>query len=311
VEYHLYRFSKEEELEDLVEANSKKIFGEDSFYFNVKTRLKSPGGMVSIPDGYAVTLTKPYRWFVVEAELSSHPIYEHVVSQLTKFINGLKNSETRKSLVKSLHDAITSDPVQEAWIKQRLGSGEVYKFLNDVIDDPPELVVLIDEKTIELEEALSGLPLREKYAIEFKVYEREGVGLRNILSFDSLLRNTKEGKAGSVARARSAVATRKSLPKGSITSQSAYTIPILESLIEMGGTGKTRDVLSKVFEKMKDRLTEADMETLQSGRDTRWLNHAMWERFSMVKRGLLKYKSQLGVWEITDDGRAYLKSNKS
>jgi restriction endonuclease Mrr len=59
------------------------------------------------------------------------------------------------------------------------------------------------------------------------------------------------------------------------------------------------------------RATEADMETLQSGRDTRWLNYAIWERFRMVKKGLLKPKSQSGVWEITDDGRAYLKSNKS
>jgi len=307
VEYHLYRFSKEEELEDLVEANSKKIFGEDSFYFNVKTRLKSPAGIISIPDGYAMTFTKPYRWFVVEAELSSHPIYEHVVSQLTKFINGLRNPETRRSLVKSLHDAITSDPVQEAFIKKRLESGEVYKFLNDVIDDPPELVVMIDKKTDELEEALSGLPLSEKYAMEFKVYEREGVGLRNILSFDSLPRSGKEMKVGSAAHARSAVATRKSLPKGSITSQSAYTIPILESLVEMGGKGKTQDILSKVFEKMKDRLTEADRETLPSGRDTRWSNHAMWERFKMIKNGYLKPKSQFSIWEITDEGRAYIK----
>jgi hypothetical protein len=320
VEYHLYRFPKEEELEELVEANSKKIFGDDSIYFNVKTRFKSPSGMVSIPDGYAITLTKPYKWFIVEAELSSHPIYEHVVSQLTKFINGLKNSETRKSLVKSLHDIITSDPVQEAWIKSRLGSGEVYKFLNDLIDDPPKLVVVIDEKTSELEEALSGLPLSEKYAMEFKVYEREGVGLRNILSFDSLLRNSSNVKRsssragsemkGSSALARAAALTRKSLPKGSITSQSAYTTPILESLVEMGGTGKTRDVLSKVFDKMKDHLTEADMRTLPSGRDTRWSNHAMWERFKMMKKGLLKPKSQSGVWEISDEGRAYLKSDR-
>ena len=311
VEYHPYRFSKEEELEDLVEVNSKKIFGEDSFYFNVKTKLKSPAGIISIPDGYAVTLTKPYRWFVVEAELSSHPVYEHVVSQLTKFINGLRNSETRRSLVTSLHDTIISDPVQEAWIKQRLGSGEVYKFLNDVIDHPPELVVMIDEKTDELEEALSGLPLSEKYAMEFKVYEREGVALRNILSFDSLLRSGKGAKAGSIARARSSVSTRKSLPKGSITSQSAYTIPILESLVEMGGKGKTRDVLLKVFEKMKDSLTEADLETLPSGKDTRWSNHAMWERFKMIKDGYLKPKLQLGVWEITEEGRFHIKTSKN
>jgi hypothetical protein len=302
VEYNLYRFSKEEELESLVEENSKKIFGEDSIYFNLKKTLRSQSGIGSIPDGYVITLRKPYKWYIVEAELSSHPIYEHVVSQLTKFINGIKNSDTRKSLVKSFHDLITSDTVQEAWIKQKLDSGEVYKFLNDLVDDPPYLLVVIDEKTGELEEALSGLPLSNKQAIEFKVYERKGSDLKNIISFESLRSDgkRKEPEPGS----------GKKIPKGSITSQSSYTLPILESLVEMGGSGKTRDVLSKVFEKMKEHLTEADMGTLQNGRDTRWSNHAMWERFNMTKKGLMKKNSPSGFWEITEEGRAYLNRSR-
>ena len=52
VEYRSCTPSSEAELEEFVEAHTKRIFGEDSLYFPVKTRLKSLGGVGSIPDGY-------------------------------------------------------------------------------------------------------------------------------------------------------------------------------------------------------------------------------------------------------------------
>ena len=48
--------------------------------------------IASLPDAYVITLSKPYQWFVVENELSAHPVYSHIVPQLMKFINGIKNS---------------------------------------------------------------------------------------------------------------------------------------------------------------------------------------------------------------------------
>jgi|GEM_PF-6360289 len=49
VEYRSWTSSSEAELESFVEAHSKHIFGEDSLYFPVKTRLRSLGGVGSIP----------------------------------------------------------------------------------------------------------------------------------------------------------------------------------------------------------------------------------------------------------------------
>jgi len=45
VEYRSWIPSSEAELESFIEAYSKRIFGEDSLYFSVKTRLKSLGGV--------------------------------------------------------------------------------------------------------------------------------------------------------------------------------------------------------------------------------------------------------------------------
>ena len=90
------------------------------------------------------------------------------------------------------------------------------------------------------------------------------------------------------------------------TPQHAYRIPILEALEQLGGRASMRDVLNLVYEKMKDRLTEDDLKPLSSGGDIRWANTAQWERYNMVREGLLKSDSPRGVWEITEVGRAYL-----
>jgi len=94
-EYRSWIPSSEAELERFVEEHSKRIFGEDSLYFSVKTKLKSLGGVGSIPDGYVLGLSKSYQWSIVEVELSSHPIFNHIVPQLNKFVQGIKDPDSR------------------------------------------------------------------------------------------------------------------------------------------------------------------------------------------------------------------------
>lgn len=291
VEYKYWTTSSEEELETIVERHSKRIFGEDSLYFSVKTKLKSIGGVGSIPDGYVLTLSKPRRWFIVEVELSKHPIFNHIVSQLNKFVQGIRDPNSRKSIVRALYDEIMSDVVIEAYVKKKLESGEIYRFLTETIDKPPVLVVVIDEKTRELEEACNSVPIADKRVVEFKVFERVDAGIKNAFLFEPIEEKLKPPEP--------------SHPKGAITPQSEYTMPILESLIEMGGSGRVGDVLDKVYEKMKNRLTPADLEPVPTGRDIRWKNHAKFERLSLRIEGYLKTGSPRGIWEITEKGRAY------
>lgn len=87
-------------------------------------------------------------------------------------------------------------------------------------------------------------------------------------------------------------------------SQDAYRGPILVALRELGGSGSMADVLDRVFEKVEDRLTEADRERLPSGTDVRWRNTAAWERYQMVEEGLLRPDSPRGTWELTEAGAA-------
>jgi restriction system protein len=96
------------------------------------------------------------------------------------------------------------------------------------------------------------------------------------------------------------------LPSGICTPQSAYCQPILKALYEMGGSGRTGDVLVRLEQLMRGVLNEADYELYPHTRVQRWSKFAQWERDTMVKEGLLKSNSAYGIWEITEAGRKAL-----
>ena len=95
-------------------------------------------------------------------------------------------------------------------------------------------------------------------------------------------------------------------PDGRITSQKEYEVPLLEALIEAEGKGKVSDICNKVQEKMKSKLKPADYEKLKDGRNIRWKNTTQWARQKLIDNGFMKSDSPRGIWEITDEGKAYL-----
>ncbi len=102
------------------------------------------------------------------------------------------------------------------------------------------------------------------------------------------------------------------LPRGLRTPEQAYRIPILKALVELGGEAPMQEVLKKVYEQMKTILKPVDLEPLPSDpkKNPRWKNTAMWERFNMVRDGLLRGDSPRGIWAITERGREYLYYHK-
>ena len=106
-------------------------------------------------------------------------------------------------------------------------------------------------------------------------------------------------------KAKRAPRTQK-LKRGQKTPQDAYVLPILQVLDEMGGRGAVPDVLDGVGQLMADDLNEHDRSTVKSG-DIRWRNTAQWARNRMKEQGLLAAGSRRGTWEITEEGRVYLR----
>ncbi len=150
----------EAKFEELVNEHTQEIFGPSADYFNLKTKSRSETGIASIPDGYLITFEdQRARWYIVEIELSSHSVYEHVVTQASKFKTSLQNLENRKRLADILYDEIKSNPSRTQRLRHRLGDEEIYYFLNDLLSREPSLLIVIDSETKELEAAVNALRL--------------------------------------------------------------------------------------------------------------------------------------------------------
>jgi len=101
------------------------------------------------------------------------------------------------------------------------------------------------------------------------------------------------------------------LRKGLRTPESAYYLPILKALSELGGGAKMQAVLERVYETMKPILKDVDHQPLASDPDMpRWRNSAQWARNTMRQEGLIKDDSPHGTWEISEAGRQRLEEGK-
>jgi hypothetical protein len=133
--------------------------------------------MGSIPDGYVIVLGDQPHWHIVEVELSFHPLHEHIVSQISKFISGIKNPSTQKDIVDTLYREINADDSLRLHLQKAIGTIENYKFLLDLLSKPPVVTIIIEKHTGELNEAVEALAHSQIKIVEFQTFTREGIGL--------------------------------------------------------------------------------------------------------------------------------------
>jgi len=86
-----------------------------------------------------------------------------------------------------------------------------------------------------------------------------------------------------------------------------YILPIVEVLKELGGSGRTREVLDLVVERLNIPEDELN-ETISSGQ-SRVKNQIQWARQMLVYAGYLD-SSQRGVWSLTEKGMGNELSDK-
>jgi len=176
VRYKLWTPKDEAALEDIVKEHAKDIFGEDSIYFDIKPTLRSQAGIGSKPDGYVIALNNTPQWYIVEVELSSHPLHEHIMPQMSRFSMAIENPNTQRLIVDATYRQVKENVSKKALVQEKIGTREIHEFLSDLISNLPILVVVIEEKTKQLEDVCAKLHLDTK-VVELKTFEREGVGL--------------------------------------------------------------------------------------------------------------------------------------
>jgi predicted transport protein len=174
VRYKLWTPKDEEkEFHPLVKNRYKEIFGEDSIYFDIKHKLVSKSGISAIPDAYVIILSKPYEWYIVENELSSHPVYSHIVPQISKFVDSIEELEAQSDIRDVLDKEVNDDKVLKALIEKKTGQ-DSFRFLTELISTPPKIALIVDKITPEVEKASKSLKkLADTKIIEFRTFVRE------------------------------------------------------------------------------------------------------------------------------------------
>ena len=317
VRYNLHTYKDEPELEKMVVEHCKEIFGENALYFDKQT-LETGAGIRARTDGFVISLDLN-KWYILEVELSRHSLYEHIVPQITKFHTAYKSPDTQRKISRAFDDAIKNDPTKRLMFELKGIEKELYRFLSDLVESKPVIVIPIDYATGETKDVCEGLPFESKI-IEFKTFVREGTENAKPPVYAHLFEPLYEFEPdeGPKESSEELKEVEEQLPsekprrakKGEKIHQREYRIPILETLREVGGSGRVNDILERVEKKMKDKLTSIDYEKLLSGTDVRWMNTAKWERNIMKNEGLLKKDSPSGTWEITDKGRDYYSKNR-
>ena len=99
-------------------------------------------------------------------------MYGHIVSQLTKFINGLDNPKDKEQVIEELYDEINKDIVLWATVEKEIKSRDIHYFITRLLLSKPEIVIIIDNKVPKVVEAcrLFKYPVT---VIEFKVFAIE------------------------------------------------------------------------------------------------------------------------------------------
>ncbi len=159
-EFILTSFQNEAELEKVVVKNYLKIFGENSFYFDIKKGIRhKKGGLLTIPDGYLIKFEPKPTLVIVENELSTHEAVNHIGIQLMKFKSALSTEASKYSVKKFLTQYLKDNPNKEKKLKTLLSntSNKDLSTLFDeiILDKKIEYAVLIDETTKELEMVLN------------------------------------------------------------------------------------------------------------------------------------------------------------
>ena len=136
-------FNSENELEQVVTNNYEYLFGPDSFYLP-KTIIRTGDGAGTIPDGFAIDISQR-RWYIVEAELGHHDVWNLIAKQVSKQIVASLQLLTKRTLEDISVNLYNHDEyTKEKFTNLNIASVDVRKVVRDILETDPIIGIPID-----------------------------------------------------------------------------------------------------------------------------------------------------------------------
>jgi hypothetical protein len=136
---------------------------------------------------------------------------------------------------------------------------------------------------------------------KLSVREETRITLENLADgFEAILKDMgrliEKDNTGKTITRRTYQGSRSKKPK---TDRHLLRQEIIKALQKFGGRAQVHRVLEEMEKQLNGRLLPRDLESLKDGSIV-WQNSAQWERFHMIKEGILKDNSPHGIWELSE-----------
>lgn len=144
-------FKSEAELENVIVQNYEYLFGPSSLYLP-KAKIKTADGGGTIPDGFAIDIAQK-KWYLVEAELMHHSVWNHIAPQVTKQILASQQTSTRRIIMDlTVEQYRTDQSTKEKFDELNIVEINVRQIIGDILETDPIIGVPIDGITNDLKD---------------------------------------------------------------------------------------------------------------------------------------------------------------
>lgn len=163
-------FDNEAELEQVIFENYENLFGPNSFYLP-KAKIKTADGFGTIPDGFAIDIGLK-RWYIVEAELMHHSVWNHIAPQVTKQLLAAKQAIAKRIIIDlAVQQYETDNYTKEKFDELNIHPLHVRKILDDILETEPIIGIPIDGIKNDLRDWARTLSFKVKLWIVNKFVE--------------------------------------------------------------------------------------------------------------------------------------------
>ena len=185
---------------------------------------------------------------------------------------------------------------------------EITKSFDNLINSMDELLPVLDQQGSKLVEKHHYQEARETISKAEMVMSLQNK--LNALKDDWLglgLATDEPSPADKEASKKVSPETEKQFRSQSHTSSKEFRIPILQALVNLGGSAKRKLVFDELEKIMGDQLSENDWKPLPSRkRVSRWQRIATNTRTNLREDGYITVDANQGIWIITEKGKAFL-----
>lgn len=169
------KYNNEAELHVWVENHIKDFFG-DAIYLTGNFFINTKRNKGAKPDGFILDL-KNSSWTIIESELISHGVWDHITEQIVRFIVATKNDSAKRKIRNYFFDALEKKGlIKTTAIDLGIPESRVLQIIEDILETTtPDIALFIDEVNEDLEDMIEALNATvrvfkvEKYKVNDKV----------------------------------------------------------------------------------------------------------------------------------------------